>query len=435
MTHTILLQKATRIEGNAQIHVEIEGGRVRSARFAVQDFRGFEKLTQGKAAESVPHLVSRICGLCSCSHQVASLRAIEHALRVETPPAVERLRRAALLGEWIASHAVSFFFLTLPDAAGLSRGVFDLMQENPEVAVEAFALRRAGTRIVQLIGKREVHPVSLGVGRMLIVPTPEELAEASRLAAETASRALDLVERLGRRELPRTPIPFPAGHAVKTMIHDDRHGQDVFRVFDADGCALLEFARDAFEDHVAEMRVDWSLAKVPYLSRFGFPEGIVLVGPLARLNRADGVLQLPELAGLRLAERLRDPRARRLDSFDACRLLEIVWAARQIETLIRDVPAPVPGDAAAADLARSGTGIGVVEAPRGLLAHTYVINRGLIERLRLLVATQINNAFINLTLRDVAERHAVGDGLSKEGEDMVARCVRTFDPCLTCATH
>jgi NAD-reducing hydrogenase large subunit len=433
VTQRILLQKATRIEGNADIQVEIENGQVRAARFVVQDFRGFEKLTQGKQAESIPHLVSRICGLCSSAHQVASLRAIESALRIEVPPAVARLRRIAVLGEWISSHALSYFFLTLPDAAGLGRGVFDLMQEDPAVAGEAFALRQAGTRIVEIIGKRAVHPVSLGVGRMLLQPTGEELAEVGRIAGEVAARALDLIERLGRNPAPRMALPFPRGHAVKYMIYDDRSGEDCFRVFDAQGQPMLAFAADAFEDNVSEMRVDWSLAKLPYLSSLGFPEGIVLVGPLSRLNREDGVLQQPELAGLPLAERLRDPSDRGLDSYDSCRLLEIFWAAKQIEALQREDL--VPGPSGPMDLTQSGKGIGLVEAPRGLLAHIQVINRGVIESLRLLVATQVNNAFINLSLLDLAERHVEGDALSKAGEDLLARCVRTFDPCLTCATH
>jgi coenzyme F420-reducing hydrogenase alpha subunit len=79
--------------------------------------------------------------------------------------------------------------------------------------------------------------------------------------------------------------------------------------------------------------------------------------------------------------------------------------------------------------------VGVVEAPRGTLVHEYQINRGIVERMRLLVATQFNNAYINLVLRDVAERHVNGDGLTEAGEALLARCVRTFDPCLTCATH
>ncbi|MEW6570396.1 MAG: nickel-dependent hydrogenase large subunit [Nitrospirota bacterium] len=87
------------------------------------------------------------------------------------------------------------------------------------------------------------------------------------------------------------------------------------------------------------------------------------------------------------------------------------------------------------DFKVSGQGIGVLEAPRGVLVHNYLVNRGLIERARLLVATQFNNAFINLLLRDIAEKNLEGDRISAEGEKLIGRCVRIFDPCLSCATH
>jgi coenzyme F420-reducing hydrogenase alpha subunit len=109
MSTKILLKKATRIEGNADIRIQVQDGRVETARFMVQDFRGFEKLTQGKLVESVPHMVSRICGLCSTAHQVAGLRAIEDALGIQVPASVRKLREIAVWGEWIASHALSYF--------------------------------------------------------------------------------------------------------------------------------------------------------------------------------------------------------------------------------------------------------------------------------------------------------------------------------------
>ena len=55
--------------------------------------------------------------------------------------------------------------------------------------------------------------------------------------------------------------------------------------------------------------------------------------------------------------------------------------------------------------------------------------------MRLLVATQFNNAYMNLVLQVLAERHVDGDGLSEAGEQIIAQCIRVFDPCLTCATH
>jgi coenzyme F420-reducing hydrogenase alpha subunit len=225
-------------------------------------------------------------------------------------------------------------------------------------------------------------------------------------------------------------IPFPAAHSVNYM----NYGQGRFSAYDRSGALSEEFDRETFGDHISEMRVDWSLAKFPYLSGLGFPDGILLVGPLSRLFLEGGVLDDPELAHFALIDSLRDPAALSLDYLDECRLLEVFWAAKQILSHLDEVDlTQMAGDGA--DPTGSGWGIGVVEAPRGVLVHSYTLNRGTMERMRLLVATQFNNAYINLVLRDLADQHVDGDSLSVAGEQMVARCIRTFDPCLTCATH
>lgn len=434
MTTKILIQKATRIEGNANIQVEIENGQVKTARFMVQDFRGFEKIIQGKSVEATPHIVSRICGLCCTTHEVASLRAIEDALAIQVSPSVSKLREIAVFGEWIASHALSYFFLTLPDAYGGSRGVFDLMQAAPEVARDAFFLRKSGNRILEIVVKRAVHPVALGVGRFLAPITAEDLLEIRRIAGEVKETAGRLIAALSKQPAREKRLPFPEHHAVNFLAYDSRPGQELFRVFNRLGEVTDEFSRAAFSEHVAELRVDWSLAKFPYLARSGFPEGILLVGPLSRLFQPGGVLDDPELAGFALTDRLRQPANLSLDDLDTCRLLEIFWAARQILSHLDEIDLThLTG--AALNLDQSGPGTGVVEAPRGVLVHSYRIKRGLMERMNLLVATQFNNAYINLVLQDQAERHAAGDSLTPAGQDLIAHSIRTFDPCLTCATH
>jgi coenzyme F420-reducing hydrogenase alpha subunit len=434
MSEKIILKKATRIEGNADIHIQVQDGRVETARFMVQDFRGFEKLTQGKAVESVPHMVSRICGLCSTAHQVAGFRAIEDALGIEAPASVDKLRQIAVWGEWIASHALSYFFLTLPDTLGTARGAFDLMQEHPDVASDAFYLRKAGNRIVEIVGKRPVHAVALGVGHFNILPTSDDLDEIRRIATEVKKTAARLIENVDEQAQREIHFPFPVGHSVNFLSYHGgiEHGR--FEAYNRAGELRLAFDRATFGDHVSEMRVDWSLAKFPYLTDLGFPDGILLVGPLSRLFQEGGVLDDPELADFELTQWLRDPAALHLDYLDECRLLEIFWAAKQILNYLDEIDL-TQMTADSADLEESGRGIGIVEAPRGVLVHNYLVSRGTMEHMRLLVATQFNNAYINLVLRDLAERHVDGNGLSEAGEQTIARCVRVFDPCLTCATH
>jgi len=435
MSRKILLHKATRIEGNADIHVEVEAGRIQAARFMVQDFRGFEKFMQGKLAESAPHVVSRICGLCCTAHQVAGFKAVEDALGVELPSSVQVLREIAVLGEWIASHALSYFILAYPDAVEAQKGIFDLMSQHPRVAQDGLQLRKLGNRIVELIGKRAVHPVAMGVGRFHYTPTQRELEEIRLIAMEVKELTRRLIGEVAHKlDNKEKLIPFPSGHRVNFLAYDERPGHERFKAYERSGKVTEEFTRETFEDHISEMRVDWSFAKFPYLTELGFPEGILLVGPLSRLFREGGILEDAELKDFALTEQLRDPASRSLDDFDSCRLLEIHWAATQILNRLEDVDLSRT-DPPDFDLMGSGAGIGVVEAPRGVLVHSYLINRGTVERMSLLVATQFNNAYINLVLNDLAQSHAVEDGLSETGESLLGRCVRVFDPCLTCATH
>ncbi len=157
------------------------------------------------------------------------------------------------------------------------------------------------------------------------------------------------------------------------------------------------------------------------------------MGPLARALQEGGPLQDPELLEFPLTQRLLDKTSLTLESFDPCRLLEIFWAAKRILTLLEEVSLNWP--AVEVDSEASGGGIGVLEAPRGTLMHYYLVNRGCLERARLLVATQFNNAYINLVIQDLAERHLEGNQLSSRGEWLVGRCIRLFDTCLSCATH
>jgi len=434
MGKKIILKKATRIEGNANIHLEVEEGRVISARFMVMDFRGFEKFVQGKQAESAPHIVSRICGLCCTAHQVAGFRAVENALGVTTPVDVNNLREIALLGETIASHSLSLFFLTMPDQIGGSNGIFDLMQSRPELSARAFSLRKAGNRIVEILCKRAVHPVAMGIGSFLTPPTSDEIEELRAIALQIKNEAIWGIGLLdGRSEEPHF-IDFPRDRQTNFFTFDDTDREAVFKTFDKNGQLNLSFSPDNFEDNIAEVRVDWSFAKLPYLSSMGFPDGIVLVGPLSRLFRKNGVLSDPELEGFMLTRRLRDTASLSIDDFDLCRALEIFCSAKKILSLLDalNLSRPLKTDF---DPAISGKGIGVVEAPRGVLVHSYTLNRGLIESMKLYVATQFNNAFINSAIKDLADGSLEGDNISAAGQEMISRCVRLFDPCLTCATH
>src|SRR5450432_2162627 len=113
---TIVIDPVTRIEGHAKItsHLD-EQGEVSDARFHVTQFRGFEKLCEGRPFTEMPSLMARICGICPVSHLMASSKACDMLLAVHIPPTAVKLRRLMNLAQIMQSHALSFFYLSAPD--------------------------------------------------------------------------------------------------------------------------------------------------------------------------------------------------------------------------------------------------------------------------------------------------------------------------------
>jgi coenzyme F420-reducing hydrogenase alpha subunit len=272
----------------------------------------------------------------------------------------------------------------------------------------------------------------MGVGRFLISPTTEDLAGVRRIASEISERSSRLIEAAGKTDIRMKELSFPPDQQINMVAYDGRLNQEIFHVFGKNGEVVADFTRHEFEDNVSEMRADWSFAKFPYLSQFGFPAGIMIVGPLSRSHQQTGLLHDQSLSQFELTSQFQTG-GFHLEDYDICRLLEIYTASHTILRLLEDIDlSRIEADV---DFRVSGHGIGVVEAPRGLLVHSYLINQGCIERIRLLVATQFNNACINLLLRHLAETHLKDEKITPAGKKLIGRCIRVFDPCLSCATH
>ena len=112
----IIIDPVTRIEGHSRISIQLnEQGEVVDAHFHVTQFRGFERISQGRPFHEMPSLMARICGICPVSHLIASAKACEEVMAVSIPPVAVRLRRVMNLAQIVQSHALSFFHLSSPD--------------------------------------------------------------------------------------------------------------------------------------------------------------------------------------------------------------------------------------------------------------------------------------------------------------------------------
>src|SRR6516164_281446 len=165
MAKRILIDPVTRIEGHAKISIMLDGsGNVSDAEFHVVEFRGFEKFCEGRPMSELAGITPRICGICPISHLLASAKAGDAILAVKVPPAADKLRRLMNLGQFIQSHALSFFHLSAPDfllgweTPLEKRNVFGLAATNPDLARSGIRLRQFGQELIQALGGKKIHP-------------------------------------------------------------------------------------------------------------------------------------------------------------------------------------------------------------------------------------------------------------------------------------
>lgn len=119
--------------------------------------------------------------------------------------------------------------------------------------------------------------------------------------------------------------------------------------------------------------------------------------------------------------------------FDLARGTELVY---DLERAIEILAEPLDGEDADVPYTPSdGDGYGLVEALRGPLILHYHIEKGLITQAEFIIPTMHNVLAIERALCVTAERYINADRVDLELEQAVGRVVRTFDPCIACATH
>jgi NAD-reducing hydrogenase large subunit len=445
----IVIDPVTRIEGHSKISLHLdEQGRVQEAYFHVTQFRGFEKFCEGRPFYEMPSLMARICGICPVSHLIASAKACDAILAVRIPETAVKLRKVMNLAQIVQSHALSFFYLASPDlllgmdADPAERNIFGVIEKHPELARDGVRLRQFGQRIIEWLGGKRIHPswvVAGGVNQQLSAERRDQILATIPEARVIARRTLDWFKsELGRfREEIRTFGNFP----TMFMALVDAAGNLSFydgklRFMDSAGHIVADKVEpDDYGRYLGEIVNPWSYLKTAYYKPAGYPAGIYRVGPLARLNAADGVTT--PLAAQEWAEFRELDRGAVLSSFyyHYARLIEVLFAIERIELLLA-APDILSPHVRAFARPNNGEGIGVAEAPRGTLMHHYRVDEhGLITWANLIIATGHNNSAMNRGVLQVAKHFVNGNKLQEGMLNRVEAVIRAFDPCLSCSTH
>ncbi|MCS7315934.1 MAG: Ni/Fe hydrogenase subunit alpha [Bryobacteraceae bacterium] len=449
MGRTLTIEHVTRIEGHARISIHLdEDGRVSSAQLHVTQLRGFEKFVEGRPYYEMPAITARICGICPVSHLLASAKACEAIMAVQPPPAAVKLRELLHCGQIVQSHALSFFHLSSPDlllgmdADPAARNVFGLLEQYPELARSGIALRKFGQQVIERVGGERIHPPRIvpgGLGQPLAAEARDAILEQLPVARATARHTLQFfkerIESFSEQieAFDDTPTLFAA---LTDAAGNVQWYSGTVRFADAEGNLLAALEEPAaYPSLIGEAVLPHSYLKAPYYKPFGLAGGMYRVGPLARLNVAERFGTPEADHELEQFRRRFGRRPRSAFLYHYARLLEVLHALERMQALLEDPEILSPRVRAFAGV-NALRGVGIIEAPRGLLIHDYEVDpSGTVQRVNLIVATGHNNLAIGEGLCQVARRYVDGNRLSEGMLNRVSALVRAYDPCLSCSTH
>jgi len=457
----ITIDPITRLEGHGKIEVFLdEQGNVERAYFQVPELRGFEKFAEGRPAEDMPQITSRICGVCPTAHHMAATKALDGLYRVTPPPAALKIRELFYSTFMTEDHALHFYFLGGPDfivgpqAPAAERNVLGVIARvGVEVGQKVIAMRRRLRELMALVGGKAAHPVlglPGGVAKRLTAEDQKQFQQVAQDAVDFARFTLETFKNVVLKnslyvELIRSEMFTHRTYYLGMVDANQRVNfyDGSLRVVTPEGQEYAKFRPQQYLEYLAEHVEPWSYIKFAYLKPLGwqgFADGressVYCVAPLARLNAADGMATpLAQEAYEKFFATLGGKPVHHTLANHWARVIELLYAAERMQQLAAD-PEIIDPNVRTLPTAAPREGVGVVEAPRGTLIHHYQTDeKGIIQKANLIVATQNNAARIAMSVEKAARGLITGGNVSEGVLNMVEMAFRAYDPCHGCATH
>lgn len=417
-----------RVEGHGDIHVVIDDGVVEKVEMSVvEPARLFESMVRGRDFSEVSYISSRICGICSASHVVTDIKAIERIFDVNPTQRTHAIRELLIYGSYLQNHATHLFVLAAPDYIG-KPSVFPLADMDPVLFEQALNLKALGNELCTKVGGRSIHPITAVVGGFTHEISSDEyheLADKMESAVAFAVKTVDLFNSFSVADI-KTEGDMLA------MVQDGYYPiecSDTARFLHAD----VTFDANDVEEHIEEYSVPHSGALFARVKETGTP---YTTSALARINASWQYLSSSAKVAAAKAG-LRPPELNPMKN-NVAQAVELVDALDRCATLCRRLADDeIEGSSEPVDFTvKAGRGVGYTEAPRGALFHDLEIDdAGRVIHASIMTPTAQNVANLEADMLQLAEK-LVAQGCEADvlrGE--IEKLVRAYDPCLSCSVH
>jgi len=411
------LDHITKIEGHAKLHVKVAGGKVEKAELTVvEGARFFEGILKGKKFNDLSHIASRICGVCSVVHTLASVNAVENAFGIQISEQTASLRELLSIGGIIQSHILHLYFLTLPDYAGAGSAL-GLANKNPALIERALRLKRLGNHIVLTIAGRDVHPIACVVGGFSRTPDAQKMAELLEELKNCKQDAVETVKLFMN-------INYP--DFEKEVPHFALSGNNYFY---SDKLVRCEkgtcFESKDYATHFKEYLRDGSTAE------FATQEGkSYFVGSLSRVcNNIELLSSEAQQYARKICENKNNP----FMNIPA-QALEVLEGINRAIVIISNMKLVAEQPVEFTIKPCTCSGVSAIEAPRGILFHGYKFDDdGNCTYANITTPTTQNLQHIEEAIKEYLQE-ILGRG-PDEIKKEIEKLIRAFDPCISCSTH
>ncbi|MFA5776559.1 MAG: Ni/Fe hydrogenase subunit alpha [Patescibacteria group bacterium] len=419
----ITIDNITKIEGSAGLKVTVADGKVTDLKFIIKDYRRFyTEAVKGKPFISAPSFLSRICGTCSVAHLFASIEAIEKSQDIEVSTQTKILRRLAYNGLMIRDHALHLYFFVLPDVLGID-SILDITDNHDDLGHillhDSFDIKKLGSDITEVIIGAAIHAPFPTVGGFLKLPDESKFADLSLRLEKIRMQVLRGIDAFYNWN----PVLIRNSDYL-ALRNNQNYNFLEGEIVNTTGKRVPE---EKFHDFLKSVVIPYSQSE-GYI--FSDDHEDYLVGALARLNLNKDLLN----------PKTKKDSGKYIDIFPSnnihhnnlAQAIEILHCVDDALDILKSLK--IVNEKPVRKPPQAGVGVGVLEAPRGILYHMAKVNeKGIIEDYDVIVPTAQNQINIENDLKKY-----FNENLDK-GEEVLKweaeKIIRSYDPCMSCATN
>ncbi|MFP4056559.1 MAG: Ni/Fe hydrogenase subunit alpha [Candidatus Brocadiia bacterium] len=426
-TVNVHVHELTRVEGHGDIVLNAENGEIVDLKWAVTEApRFFEAMFKGRSWRDASYLGSRICGICAVAHASTSVRATEEAFGLQLSEQDLAFRQLNYHGEMLESHVLHLMFLVAPDAFN-APSVLPLAASHPEAVKMALRCKKCGNMISDVVCGRKLHPVAMTPGGWTALPSVHQMRQLKHYVDEREDDFKMMVDVLAEAipNIPASLRDFERETEYLSLAHPEEYALYRGDIKSTDTGEVTDH-RD-YHSVIQERVVPHSTAKWTSSQRSSYG-----VGALARCNNNfdqlnDQAKAVADAVGWK-------PVSYKPFDYNVTQLIETIHSYYEAKRLIDELldsgwehqpPEVEP---------KAGRGVGVCEAPRGLLIHDYTYDeKGIITEANCIVPTCENHGNIEDDFRALVP--GILDHPQEEIAHTLEMLVRAYDPCISCSVH